>query len=282
MAGVRLGVRGADDWLDLLFPPTCEVCGALCGVGRQACDDCDWMTRSLAAPACSEVGRSRCMRCASSLPNLIVELGLEGALCAACRRDGGPRVGVTVCVGGYGDPGLRELLLRYKHAPRPGLARPLGRALAARLAGFEAERPAGAGRARPGPLIVPVPLHFSRRFERGFDQAVGLARAIVEAGFGELALALRRSRAAPPQGSPFARARHRNVHGVFAVRRGAARQLAGRPLWLVDDVGTTLSTVSEAARCLRGAGPEFIGLALVARASPLNQKLGTARSVSLR
>ena len=178
----------------------------------------------------------------------------------------------TICLGSYRDPALRELVLRFKHAPRPALAKPLGRALAVQLAASSPGRRNSASGHSLGreaePWIVPIPLHGARRFDRGFDQAVLLAQAIVESGFGELGLALRRCSVGPPQGSPFARERSSNVRGAFRARRPWSARLRGRGVWLVDDVGTTLSTASEAARKVRGSSPSFLGLALAARVDP--------------
>ncbi len=269
-----------DPWLDLLFPPTCELCGRRCEPNQPACEAC----RPLDAPLRTPGLDRRCGRCARTLPEAIANLGAAHATCAPCRRGEAPAVDATVCLGSYRDPALRELLLRFKHAPRPALARPLGRALAARLVARPAEhgtsapgRPEGPNHPgdpdhpkshNPEPWIVPIPLHGARRFDRGFDQAVLLAQAIVDAGFGELGLALRRPSVAPPQGSPFARERRSNVRGAFRVRRPWPKRLRGRGVWLVDDVGTTLSTASEAARKVRGSSPLFLGLALAARADP--------------
>jgi ComF family protein len=96
---------------------------------------------------------------------------------------------------------------------------------------------------------VPVPLHRSRRRQRGFNQAEDLAEAL---GI-PVVTALRRVRATPSQVALPAARRHRNVRGAFAVTRNAA-SLAGMRVVLVDDVATTGATLDACARVLKEIG----------------------------
>jgi ComF family protein len=101
--------------------------------------------------------------------------------------------------------------------------------------------------------ILPVPLHRARLRERGFNQAVELARPVAKALCLPLALGLcHRTHATPAQsGLGSAAVRRRNVAGAFRVRRdvnGLQRVV------LVDDVVTTGATVTELATSLRAAG----------------------------
>jgi ComF family protein len=96
---------------------------------------------------------------------------------------------------------------------------------------------------------VPVPLHASRRRERGFNQAADLARHMGLPTVG----ALRRVRATSTQtGLPAAR-RHRNVRDAFAVTR-AGKTLGNATVVLIDDVSTTGATLEACARVLKQAG----------------------------
>lgn len=111
-----------------------------------------------------------------------------------------------------------------------------------------------------GGIVVPVPLHWRRRFQRGFDQTWLLARhACALAGIAAPVSALRRLYAAPPQSTLPAIDRAANVDGAFALRA----ELAGRAVILIDDVVTTGATLAAAAEPLRAAGVEtIIGIAL--------------------
>ena len=113
--------------------------------------------------------------------------------------------------------------------------------------------------AETGGVVVPVPLHWRRRFQRGFDQTWLLAKhACAVAGIAPPVCALRRTYSAPPQSTLPAIDRAANVDGAFALRGDAPRAVI-----LIDDVVTTGATLAAAAQPLRDAGVEtIIGIAL--------------------
>ena len=114
-------------------------------------------------------------------------------------------------------------------------------------------------------LLVPVPLHWTRLFQRRYNQAALLAHAVRAAGGPEVAADwLVRSRRTPAQGHLGLAARQRNVGGAFAMR--AHRSFAGKRVVIVDDVMTTGATVEECARVLKRAGALSIGVLTLARA----------------
>jgi ComF family protein len=103
---------------------------------------------------------------------------------------------------------------------------------------------------RPPSVVVPVPLHPSRRAERGFNQSDLLARDVADALGLALADALERVRPTPSQTGLSPTERTTNVRGAFAARR----ELPGAVVLLVDDVCTTGATLGAAATALRRAG----------------------------
>jgi ComF family protein len=120
-------------------------------------------------------------------------------------------------------------------------------------------------RLRPGEIdvVIPVPLHWWRRWRRGFNQSEVLARCLAS----ELRVpcspnVLRWLRLTGEQKGLSPTARRDNVHN--ALRCSAGALLAGKRVLLVDDVMTTGATAHEAARALRTCRPASIVLAVLA------------------
>ena len=113
-------------------------------------------------------------------------------------------------------------------------------------------------------LIVPVPLHWRRRWRRGFNQAELLARGIAKHRQIPLLNALRRSKATADQAALTSAGRRRNVVGAFEPRRGI--DIQGKRILLIDDVFTTGATASACARTLKRAGAASVTLLTLARA----------------
>ncbi|MCA1558776.1 MAG: hypothetical protein LC753_16435 [Acidobacteria bacterium] len=115
-------------------------------------------------------------------------------------------------------------------------------------------------------IIVPVPLHRSRRRARGFNQAAELARHLGCPVYH----ALRRVRATPSQTDLPAGRRHANVRGAFALARRTS--VRGKCVVLVDDVSTTGATLEACARVLREAGARDVRALTAARVATRLQR----------
>jgi ComF family protein len=160
---------------------------------------------------------------------------------------------------------LREAVNALKFRGRTRLAAPLGHLLSTVV-----QRDAGDLRAISTNRltdIVPVPLHASRRRDRGFDQAellaVELGRAIdlpVRTGL------IARTRSTRPQVGLSPAARAENVRGAFALQHALPSR--DRRLLLVDDVYTTGATLRACARALRKGNAEAVYAVTVSRAAP--------------
>jgi len=221
MANLSLSAIGRAA-LDILYPPRCALCGR---DGALLCDAC------LALLPRAD-GR-RCEVC--WLP-----LGSYEA-CRACAEH---RVALTRLRSAFRYEGeTRRLLHAYKFGGQSSLAPLLARSLAECFAahGLAAD------------VVVPVPLTGRRRRQRGYNQALLLARELAK-GLGLPAVeALRRRRFPGPQSrSASAEERRRNVEGAFEVADAAG--VAGRRVLLIDDVATTGATLDACARALLAAG----------------------------
>jgi ComF family protein len=177
--------------------------------------------------------------------------------CARCRRQP-PAVACARSAGAY-EGVLRQLIHGLKYEGR--------RTLAVRLGDLMRER--GREVLDGADLVVPVPLHWRRRYVRGFNQAEDLARRLGP----PVVLALCRVRATSPQFGLTARGRRRNVNGAFGPprrsilgpRRPDAR-LRDACVVLVDDVSTTGATLQACAEALREGGAREVRALTAARA----------------
>ena len=115
--------------------------------------------------------------------------------------------------------------------------------------------------------MLPVPLHPARLRERGFNQALLIARACFPQYRSRLEPALlRRQRHTRPQSQLSGHERRTNLGGAFTFV--APSRVRGRRVLLVDDVFTTGSTVQECSRVLRTAGAARIEVFTLARSLP--------------
>jgi ComF family protein len=125
-----------------------------------------------------------------------------------------------------------------------------------------------------GAVVAPVPLHPSRRRQRGFNQAELLAKGMVRRlrklerrhGLRLATDVLERLRDTPPQVGLSVSARRKNVSGVFSVRR--PDDVRNRTVVVIDDVMTTGATLSACAAALKRAGAARVLALSLARATP--------------
>jgi ComF family protein len=230
--------------LQLVYPGYCLLCA-----GRLDPE------RGHFCPAC-EAGlfvdplRS-CPRCAATVGPFTV----SSAGCSVCRTELFS-FDAAVRLGPY--EGVRqEAVLRMKHHTGEGLAEVLGdrwaERVASRLEGLRVE------------AVVPVPLHWWRRWRRGYNQSAALAWGLANRlGLAFHPWALRRIRFTPSQTQQTREGRRENVRSAFRARRGTV--FAGRNVLIVDDVMTTGATASEAALALKNAGAGRVVVAALTRA----------------
>jgi ComF family protein len=114
-------------------------------------------------------------------------------------------------------------------------------------------------------LVIPIPLHWRRRLSRGYNQSAILAEHVARRLDRPCQETwLRRTRNTPQQTTQTEASRWDNVRGAFSAKPRPG--LKGRRVLLIDDVLTTGSTCSEAARALRLAGAARVVVAVLAHA----------------
>ena len=140
-----------------------------------------------------------------------------------------------------------------KFAQDLATARLLGELLASNMAPDSRTEPA---------VVLPVPLHRKRLAERGYNQALEIARSLRRQGYRLYPSQCRRHRATSAQSDLPASARKGNVRNAFST----SGSLEGRRVLLIDDVMTTGATLNELAGTLKNAGAERVEARLIARA----------------
>ncbi|MBN1359484.1 MAG: ComF family protein [Sedimentisphaerales bacterium] len=215
----------------LLWPPVCTVCKeSIAAADLDLCRTCwDQLLTCTAGEYCP-----RCGRDAS-------RYGLVAGACPACQGqtlhfDGITRAGV------YGEA-LQRLILSFKNG-HSELDAILGRLADSAFQGSRFRDTIE--------LLVPVPLHWTRRLSRGYNQSHLIARRLKcpDVRLCTDLLRVRRTRPQPSVPTPAARAQ--NVREAFAVRPD--HRFAGKTVCLIDDIKTTGATLNECARTLKEAG----------------------------
>jgi ComF family protein len=111
--------------------------------------------------------------------------------------------------------------------------------------------------------IVPVPLHWRRRWRRGYNQAEALAHGLARRLHLSVHQPLRRLVATEQLAYKGRTARAKIMHGAFRARPN--HRLVGQTILLIDDVLTTGATCGEAARALKKAGAARVVVIVIAR-----------------
>ncbi len=165
---------------------------------------------------------------------------------------------VPVYAATYYNATSRKLVLAFKHGGRIALSRLLARLIATRLP----EPPSD----HLPPLLIPVPLHRWRLWQRGFNQAALLVQELARMGKGEAQIAaLVRHRRTPNLGGLGREERERALAGAIRLDPVFAERLAGRDVVLVDDVLTSGATSRACLAALAAAGPASVAIACFAR-----------------
>jgi ComF family protein len=239
--------------IDWMFQPQCAGCGTPAVTLCRACR-ASLVELGPACPRCAEPTSARGVIEGDGDGSIAAGArGNDGVTCRRCAIHPLPldRVIAPWRFGGQ----LASAIRRLKFASRAHIARDVAPLWAPVLAAAVAELDA---------IVVPVPLHWRRRFMRGYDHAWLLAHhACAFEGIAAPVSVLRRIRYAPAQSTLPADRRALNVEGAFAV----TRPVAGRAILLVDDVMTTGATLAAAARPLRDAGATSIAALVLARAT---------------
>ncbi|NUS99560.1 MAG: ComF family protein [Sphingomonas sp.] len=222
--------------LDFALPPRCAGCGTIVDEVHSFCAPC-WTEIEF-------LGDGGCTSCGLPLE------ATDADLCGVCVARP-PRIQRTRSAVAYGEL-ARSVAIRLKYGRKVALARTMARYMAPLV------------RSDGDPILVPVPLHRGRLWQRGFNQSVLVARELSRAtGCRADPNLLRRVKRTPALKGMSLSQRRRTVAGAFGVDPSA--DLEGRTVVLIDDVLTTGSTANACAKALQRAGAERVELVSWAR-----------------
>ena len=237
----------------LLLPGICILCHAPSKRRLDLCLDCEQELPTLG---------NHCQHCALPLETDSTQL-----ICGQCLQQP-PAFDRLTALYPYQMP-IARLINDLKFHDRLANAQVLGTLMARKLVGAHCVRP-HLGHAQHAPtiipeshpdVIIPVPLHKKRLQERGYNQALELARPISKMLDIPINYKLcQRIRNTEHQTIISAQERRKNLRGAFCAVNSVPAHVA-----IIDDVFTTGSTVNELARCLRTAGAKKIEVWTVCR-----------------
>lgn len=186
--------------------------------------------------------------------------------CALCRH-GLTGFDAAYSFGSY-EGTLRELIHLFKYGRVYTLAKPLAGLM-------RASWPEG----QHFDAIVPMPMHWLRRWRRGFNQAGLLAREMSRRTAIPVLQPVRRRKATPPQAGLSNAQRRSNMAGAFRVDRPGL--VKDKKLLLIDDVFTTGATASACGAALKRAGAGYVAVLTLARTDrrAFTEPLGSAEGI---
>ena len=221
-----------------LWPKHCVLCEQLSRQNMNICSDCEKELPVIV---------SCCHQCASTLPP-----SSPDALCGKCLQNP-PPFDITIALYHYHHP-IKQMLGALKFNGQLVYAQLMGQLLLKRIKDEYQHRKLPA-------YIVPMPLHNHRLGQRGFNQAVEIARPIVKALKIPMVLHhCQRIRDTPAQSLTPAKLRQGNVKSAFRVKPFNSDHIA-----VIDDIITTGATAIELCRQIRASGVKKIDLWSCAR-----------------
>jgi ComF family protein len=226
----------------LIFPPLCAACGArLNGTSNgNLCTGCLAEIKDIISPLCTICGAP-----------FISRTGIDH-ICGECLRD--PPFFTKARAAFEYDGSVRSLIKKTKFQDDRYALKTICQITAKNMTYISYSDPG---------LLVPVPLHTSRLRQRGFNQALELAKGIFHGLPIDNDLLVRHKKT-PPQTGLDGERRRRNVEDAFYATRRLKKPCF--KVTIIDDIFTTGSTVNACAKALKKAGVGQVEVFTIARA----------------
>jgi ComF family protein len=229
---------------------------------RQNCILCD---ANIAAPETSNTQTNHhavCRPCLNDLPwhpkTSCPQCGLAsgGQLCGSCISSP-PDFDTTRAVFLYQFP-IDAMMQRYKYGKSLNLGNAFGQFLGSKML--------PEAYAKNIDLVIPMPMHPQRLKERGFNQALEIAKVLVKNQKVKLDYkAVTREKLTPPQASLPLKDRVKNIKGAFKIKGDSLNQFHGKRIAIVDDVMTSGASLNELAKTIKQAGAAHVECWVIAR-----------------
>ncbi|MGL4637853.1 MAG: ComF family protein [Beijerinckiaceae bacterium] len=228
--------------LDLVYPPLCVACGEITSQPATLCAACWRQMPFISRPYCERLGTP-----------FNVDIG-GPLLSPAAIAD--PPVFDRARAVAHHNGAARDMVHKLKYGDRQELAIAMGQLMATSAAEVFAN----------ADVLVPVPLHWTRLWQRRFNQAAALANVIsVQTGIACDPTLLRRRKRTLRQVGLTRPQRQQNLQGAFVVPESTRAAVMGRRVVLIDDVMTTGSTANASARALIKAGASAVDFVTFSR-----------------
>lgn len=221
-----------------LLKQRCLLCSAQNGGELGLCNGCLNDLPWHAVPQCPQCG-----------------LLSNGLVCGACLNTP-PHFDATHSLFTYDFP-VDAMMQRYKYGSMLNLSHIFGQLLGKKT------------NLETVDLVIPMPMHPTRLKERGFNQALEIAKILVENHAEKLDYkSAQRQKLTPPQASLPLKERVKNIKGVFKVSENLTGHFKDKRIAIVDDVMTTGASLNELAKTLKQAGATHVECWVIARTLP--------------
>lgn len=219
--------------VDIIYPPRCPICEDILSDKKQlACGKC---VRQL-----KTTGRIRCLKCGKKLGKEEVEF------CYDCKKKS-HLFEKNLALWEY-DENIKRAIYGFKYSNKRYYARffadEVYRRFQKEISSWEAE------------VIIPVPLHSTKKKIRGYNQAELISVELSKlSGIPIDSQILIRSKNTLPQKEFNDKERLNNIEKAFQITENGVKY---KKVILVDDIYTTGATLDECTKVLKGAGVEWV------------------------
>ncbi len=215
--------------ISIIFPRTCSLCGATLHFSskQNICNNCLEKIPKLEGLICH--------KCSLPLPD-------GGATCSDCKSNKDIYFEVLKSPYTYSTQ-MKKLIKNLKYSRKTFLAKDLSLPLAEFIKKENIDKNVD--------VVVPVPMHWFKKWKRGYNQAELLADGVAQIINKPMCNALVRTKYTKPQFNLKKQERHENLESMFDINKKYVDIIKGKKILLIDDIATTCSTANQCAKVLK-------------------------------